>query len=108
MNKHRNNPLIRMPLCLIMLLTTLIAASARAQTPAAANDYRDHTNRAARDRAGFRLFVFFAPDRPAKRTGFQVMPLSLNAKGRQSLICPSALCSLTRITQERAFSSHAP
>ena len=79
MNKHRNNPLITMHLCSIMLLATLVAASAQAQTPAAANDRPDHTNGGAANPAGFQLLDLFALTRPAKRTGFQVMEYSLNA-----------------------------
>jgi hypothetical protein len=78
MKNHRKNPLITMQLCSIMLLT-LIAAAAQAQTTGAANDRRDHTNAGAANRPRFRLLDLFGPARPAKRTGFQVMPFSLNA-----------------------------
>ena len=82
MNKHRSNPLFRMQLCSIVLLTTLIGASAQAQTTGSANDPRDHTNEAAASRAAFRLDLL-APARPAKRTGFSLTPSSsyANANG---------------------------
>lgn len=79
MNTHRNSSLIATRLCPILLLTILIAASARAQTPGAGNDNRDQTRRDAANVPKFRLSDLLASARPTKLAGFQVMRLSLNA-----------------------------
>src|SRR4030095_2316972 len=97
MKKHRNNPLNTMQLCSIMLLTTLIAASAHAQTTGAANDLRDHTNEGAASRAAFRLDLLGPARGPAKRTGFQVMPLSLNTNTNMNRLRATAADSLPAV-----------
>jgi hypothetical protein len=82
MKNHRKNPLITMQLCSIMLLT-LIAAAAQAQTTGGINDQGDHTTRDAAIGAAFQRLHLFASARPAKRAGLSLMASSryANANG---------------------------